>query len=65
MFTSVFQILNSSYELSILAIIFLLQVFQYVMEITTMMAASSHHSEQAMKIFLYAAQVEFPKKRNS
>ena len=27
-----------------------------------MMAASSHHSEQAMKIFLYAAQVDFPTK---
>jgi hypothetical protein len=33
------------------------QVFQYVMEIATMLSASSSHSEQALKIFLCAAQV--------
>jgi hypothetical protein len=33
------------------------KVFQYVMEIATMLAASASHSEQALKVFLNAAQV--------
>jgi hypothetical protein len=34
------------------------KVFQYVMELATMLAASASHSEQALKVFLIAAQVD-------